>query len=232
MSFDPFFTYNLEIFANMPQAGDGTFNQYTTTNVLPGDLFFATSGMQWNVAVKMTGANAGEIYLLPKGSANYQTSVDVFKTITSLYYGGAWSNDGGTTNGGAVPVLIGAATDTGQKTTVASLALVLGPVTRCVAPGGLRRRARQAAEEAGRGEVPGGVVRDPAVHLTILERVLRTAAGLGLDPIDVMRSPLLGPAGNREFFAHLGVPDPAAPAAPAGSARLDLAARVAACTAP
>ena len=113
-----------------------------------------------------------------------------------------------------------------------SLALVLGPVARCVAPGGRIVALVKPQFEAGRGEVPGGVVRDPAVHRSVLERVLRTAAGLGLDPIDVMRSPLLGPAGNREFFAHLGVPDPAVPAAPAGSARLDLAARVAACTAP
>jgi hypothetical protein len=43
---------------------------------------------------------------------------------------------------------------------------------------------------------------------------------------------LLGPAGNREFFAHLGVPDPAASDAMAFVARPDLAARIAACTAP
>jgi 23S rRNA (cytidine1920-2'-O)/16S rRNA (cytidine1409-2'-O)-methyltransferase len=113
-----------------------------------------------------------------------------------------------------------------------SLALVLGPVARCLAPGGRIIALVKPQFEAGRGEVPGGVVRDPVVHRAVLERVLATAAGLGLVPLDVMRSPLLGPAGNREFFAHLGVPDPAAPIPLAGAARPDLAARIAACTAP
>jgi len=113
-----------------------------------------------------------------------------------------------------------------------SLGLVLGPVARCVAPGGRIVALVKPQFEAGRGEVPGGVVRDPAVHHAVLERALATAQGLGLVPLDVTRSPLLGPAGNREFFAHLGVPDPAAPDAMASVARPDLAARVAACTAP
>ena len=113
-----------------------------------------------------------------------------------------------------------------------SLALVLGPVARCVVPGGRIVALVKPQFEAGRGEVPGGVVRDPAVHHAVLERALATAQGLGLVPLDVMRSPLLGPAGNREFFACLGVPDPAAPDAMAARTRSDLAARVAACTAP
>ena len=113
-----------------------------------------------------------------------------------------------------------------------SLALVLGPVARCLAPGGGIVALVKPQFEAGRGEVPGGVVRDPVVHRAVLARVLATAAGLGLVPLDVMRSPLLGPAGNREFFAHLGVPDLAAVDALAGAARPDLATRVAACTAP
>ena len=112
-----------------------------------------------------------------------------------------------------------------------SLALVLGPVARCLAPGGSIVALVKPQFEAGRGEVPGGVVRDPVVHRAVLERVLATASGLGLVPLDVMRSPLLGPAGNREFFAHLGTPD-LAPDALARAARPDLAARVAACTAP
>ena len=113
-----------------------------------------------------------------------------------------------------------------------SLALVLGPVARCLAPGGRIVALVKPQFEAGRGEVPRGVVRDPAVHRAVLERSLATAQGLGLVPLDVMRSPLLGPAGNREFFAHLGVPDPADPDAMAAAVRPDLAARVAACTSP
>ena len=112
-----------------------------------------------------------------------------------------------------------------------SLALVLGPVATCLVPGGRIVALVKPQFEAGRGEVPGGVVRDPAVHRAVLERALATALSLGLVPLDVARSPLLGPAGNREFFAHLGVPDPAAPGGAFGDAGPDLAARVAECTA-
>ncbi len=113
-----------------------------------------------------------------------------------------------------------------------SLALVLGPVARCVTAGGRIVALVKPQFEAGRGEVPGGVVRDPAVHHAVLARALATARGLGLVPLDVTRSTLIGPAGNREFFVHLGVPDPAAPDALGRDARPDLAARVAGCTAP
>ena len=112
-----------------------------------------------------------------------------------------------------------------------SLALVLGPVATCLVPGGRIVALVKPQFEAGRGEVPGGVVRDPALHRAVLERALATARSLGLVPLDVARSPLLGPAGNREFFAHLGVPDPAAPGGAFGDAGPDLAARVAECTA-
>ena len=111
-----------------------------------------------------------------------------------------------------------------------SLGLVLGPVAGCLAPGGRIVALVKPQFEAGRGEVPGGVVRDPAVHRAVLERVLATARRLGLVPLDVTRSPLVGPAGNREFFAFLGLPDPAAPDG-TPQPRADLDARIAECTA-
>jgi len=58
--------------------------------------------------------------------------------------------------------------------------------------------------EAGREQVgKGGVVRDAAVHEAVLARVREEAEGLGFDFAGVLPSPLLGPAGNREFLAHL-----------------------------
>lgn len=113
-----------------------------------------------------------------------------------------------------------------------SLSLVLGPVAACLAPGGRIVALVKPQFEAGRGEVPGGVVRDPAVHRAVLGRVLGTARSIGLVPLDVARSPLLGPAGNREFFAHLRVPDPGSPDVAATDEQPDLSARVAECTAP
>ncbi len=61
--------------------------------------------------------------------------------------------------------------------------------------------------EAGRGEVPGGVVRDPAVHERVVREVSATAVGLGLDVRGSIPSPVLGPEGNREFLLWARVPE-------------------------
>ena len=58
--------------------------------------------------------------------------------------------------------------------------------------------------EAGRTQVgKGGVVRDAAVRRQVVEEVCNTARTLGFQEIDVIPSPLLGPAGNVEFLAYL-----------------------------
>ncbi len=58
--------------------------------------------------------------------------------------------------------------------------------------------------EARREEVgKGGVVRDPEVWARSLQRVAEAAAGVGWRGFDATASPLLGPAGNVEFLAHL-----------------------------
>jgi 23S rRNA (cytidine1920-2'-O)/16S rRNA (cytidine1409-2'-O)-methyltransferase len=58
--------------------------------------------------------------------------------------------------------------------------------------------------EAERADVgKGGVVRDPAVWSRCLRRVADAAAAVGWGTFDATASPLLGPAGNVEFLAHL-----------------------------
>jgi 23S rRNA (cytidine1920-2'-O)/16S rRNA (cytidine1409-2'-O)-methyltransferase len=58
--------------------------------------------------------------------------------------------------------------------------------------------------EAGRERVSrGGVVRDPKVHEEVVENVTAYAHSLGFQEVAVTPSPLLGPAGNREFLAWL-----------------------------
>ncbi len=89
-----------------------------------------------------------------------------------------------------------------------SLGLVLGPIAACLEPGGHIVALVKPQFEAGRGDVPGGVVRDPAVHRIVLERVVEKARALGLRPLDLCASPLLGPAGNREFFLFAEAPGP------------------------
>ena len=105
-----------------------------------------------------------------------------------------------------------------------SLGLVLGPVASTLRPGA---RARIVALvkpqfEAGRGRTDHGVVRDPAVHREVLERVIDQARGIGLGAQALIASPILGPEGNREFLVafHHGVEC------------ADLADRIAAVTAP
>jgi len=58
--------------------------------------------------------------------------------------------------------------------------------------------------EVGKGEVgKGGVVKDPALHQKVIERISTFSLGLGLSIRGVVESPLLGPKGNKEFFIHL-----------------------------
>jgi 23S rRNA (cytidine1920-2'-O)/16S rRNA (cytidine1409-2'-O)-methyltransferase len=58
--------------------------------------------------------------------------------------------------------------------------------------------------EAGRERLgSGGVVRDPQVHRAVLREVRDAAAALGLVTVGLIASPLLGPAGNREFLVEL-----------------------------
>jgi 23S rRNA (cytidine1920-2'-O)/16S rRNA (cytidine1409-2'-O)-methyltransferase len=58
--------------------------------------------------------------------------------------------------------------------------------------------------EAGRGEVDRrGVVKDAGVHATVIGRMAWWCVNHGLRVRGVAQSPLLGPAGNREFFLWL-----------------------------
>lgn len=91
-----------------------------------------------------------------------------------------------------------------------SLRLVLPPVRELVAPEAEGVVLIKPQFEAGRGQVgKGGVVRDPEVHEAVIENVLEAAREVGFDAKAVVPSPLLGPAGNREFLAHLHVACPA-----------------------
>jgi len=57
--------------------------------------------------------------------------------------------------------------------------------------------------EAGQGEVgKKGVVKDPALHKKILEEMVDFCGELGLKVMGTCESPLMGPAGNREFFLY------------------------------
>jgi 23S rRNA (cytidine1920-2'-O)/16S rRNA (cytidine1409-2'-O)-methyltransferase len=58
--------------------------------------------------------------------------------------------------------------------------------------------------EAGRKDVgKGGVVRDPAIHRSVLEASARYAQANGFGVSGIVQSPISGPAGNIEFLMHL-----------------------------
>lgn len=91
-----------------------------------------------------------------------------------------------------------------------SLSLMFPVVARILSPGGLCVPLIKPQFEAGRDEVgKGGVVREPRIHRSVLERTVRLAEENGLGVLGLVASPLQGPAGNIEFLAHLqlGAPD-------------------------
>jgi 23S rRNA (cytidine1920-2'-O)/16S rRNA (cytidine1409-2'-O)-methyltransferase len=58
--------------------------------------------------------------------------------------------------------------------------------------------------EVGKGEVgKKGVVTDPATHERVIEDMAGFSQGLRLEVKGICESPLLGPAGNKEFFIYL-----------------------------
>jgi len=85
-----------------------------------------------------------------------------------------------------------------------SLEVVVPHVVRLLHPEGELLALIKPQFEAQREEVgDGGVVRDPVVHRLVLEKVIRRAAEEKLRLAGLTASPLRGPAGNVEFFAHL-----------------------------
>lgn len=58
--------------------------------------------------------------------------------------------------------------------------------------------------EAGREKVgKKGVVRDPAVHLEVIEKVIAYASTIVMEPCHLSFSPIKGPEGNIEYLLHL-----------------------------
>jgi 23S rRNA (cytidine1920-2'-O)/16S rRNA (cytidine1409-2'-O)-methyltransferase len=82
-----------------------------------------------------------------------------------------------------------------------SLRLVYATAVNWLKPGGAVISLIKPQFEAERADVgKGGVVRDPAAHKRVLEKVAADLTELGLGLRGLMVSPLLGPAGNVEFL--------------------------------
>ncbi|MHB1007071.1 MAG: TlyA family RNA methyltransferase [Chloroflexota bacterium] len=82
-----------------------------------------------------------------------------------------------------------------------SLSLVLPAIAKSLRETGKVVALVKPQFEAGRRQVgKGGVVRDPAIHREVLIRLARWASENGWSLAGATPSPILGPAGNREFF--------------------------------
>jgi len=86
-----------------------------------------------------------------------------------------------------------------------SLTLLLERFAAVTAPDGWWLLMVKPQFEVGRAALgPGGVVRDPVLHRRAVDDVAAAAAALGWHVQSLAPSRLPGPAGNQEFFVHLG----------------------------
>ncbi|MBA3432584.1 MAG: TlyA family RNA methyltransferase, partial [Actinobacteria bacterium] len=84
-----------------------------------------------------------------------------------------------------------------------SVAKALPPVLALARPGWEAVVLVKPQFEAGRAQVPKGVVRDPDVQRKVVESVIEAARDWGGEVVGVVDSGVPGPKGNREFFVHL-----------------------------
>lgn len=88
-----------------------------------------------------------------------------------------------------------------------SLTKVLPATVSLLKPGGRIIALIKPQFEVNKGEVgKGGIVRDPAAHVKVIDDVRQTATDLGLTVCGLCDSPITGADGNREFLIllHMG----------------------------
>ncbi|WP_088840708.1 TlyA family RNA methyltransferase [Listeria sp. ILCC797] len=85
-----------------------------------------------------------------------------------------------------------------------SLKLILPVLRTVLVTGGDVMTLIKPQFEAGKENVgKKGIVRDPKIHLAVLEDILTEAAKLGFNVLGIDFSPITGGEGNIEFIAHL-----------------------------
>ena len=85
-----------------------------------------------------------------------------------------------------------------------SLSLILPPARELLAENGACVCLIKPQFEAGREKVgKKGVVRDPAVHVEVIEKIVGLALSIGYDVLGLTYSPVKGPEGNIEYLVYL-----------------------------
>jgi 23S rRNA (cytidine1920-2'-O)/16S rRNA (cytidine1409-2'-O)-methyltransferase len=84
-----------------------------------------------------------------------------------------------------------------------SLKLVIPATVRLIKKDAVILALIKPQFEAGRGEVgKRGVVKDPDIHKRVVDEIDAFCQEMGLEVLGTCESPLLGPAGNKEFFIY------------------------------
>ena len=88
---------------------------------------------------------------------------------------------------------------------------VIPAACRSLKPGGelvvlLKPQFQARREEVGKK----GVVKDPLIHAAVVGRFVKWTSANGLRLLNLVLSPVIGPAGNREFLVHLRLEKPGA----------------------
>jgi len=84
-----------------------------------------------------------------------------------------------------------------------SLEKIIPAVKEIVKPGGAVIALIKPQFEAERKYIKKGVVKDPAVHEAVVGKIREKAQAAGFRVAGVVASPILGPAGNKEFLIYL-----------------------------
>ena len=93
---------------------------------------------------------------------------------------------------------------TSSETAFISLSKILPPAHAILPAGGEMVCLIKPQFEAGREKVgKKGVVRDPQVHIEVIENVLKIAQDAGFAVLGLSWSPIRGPEGNIEYLMYL-----------------------------
>ncbi|OCA92651.1 TlyA family RNA methyltransferase [Pseudobacillus wudalianchiensis] len=88
-----------------------------------------------------------------------------------------------------------------------SLSLILPVLKTLLVPGSDTVALIKPQFEAGKEQVgKKGIVRDPAIHKEVVEKIINLSIGLGYDVKNLSFSPITGGDGNIEFLIHLTWP--------------------------
>jgi 23S rRNA (cytidine1920-2'-O)/16S rRNA (cytidine1409-2'-O)-methyltransferase len=83
-----------------------------------------------------------------------------------------------------------------------SVTLILPAAVPLLRPAGQMVILIKPQFEVGKGQVgKGGIVRQPELHRSACERVVKAVTHLGFET-NIMDSPILGAEGNKEFLLH------------------------------